>query len=98
MGYPAVAPRKLLNNDKSLSFVNTCASVTLKGVVRENGITLANMSVLKTGEALAARFATLDAICATLQCQRATWSNSPRIATCVDRSAARAGLETETAS
>ena len=32
-------------------------------------ITIANMSVLKTGKAKAIRFSTLEAICAALQCQ-----------------------------
>ena len=33
------------------------------------GITLANLSVLKTGKARAIRFSTLDAICQALDCQ-----------------------------
>ncbi len=33
------------------------------------GITLANLSVLKTGKARAIRFTTLDALCQALQCQ-----------------------------
>ena len=33
------------------------------------GITLANLSVLKTGKARAIRFSTLDAICQALRCQ-----------------------------
>jgi putative transcriptional regulator len=33
------------------------------------GITLANLSVLKTGKARAIRFSTLDAICRALDCQ-----------------------------
>jgi putative transcriptional regulator len=33
------------------------------------GITLANLSILKTGKARAMRFSTLDAICQALQCQ-----------------------------
>ena len=33
------------------------------------GITLANLSILKTGKARAIRFSTLDAICETLHCQ-----------------------------
>ncbi|MGE3507940.1 MAG: helix-turn-helix domain-containing protein [Vicinamibacterales bacterium] len=33
------------------------------------GITLANMSVLKTGKAKAIRLSTLDAICKALKCQ-----------------------------
>ena len=33
------------------------------------GITMANLSVLKTGKAKAIRFTTLDALCRTLDCQ-----------------------------
>ena len=32
------------------------------------GITMANLSILKTGKARAIRFSTLDAICRELQC------------------------------
>lgn len=35
------------------------------------GITIANLSILKTGKAKAIRFSTLDAICKTLDCQPA---------------------------
>ncbi len=38
----------------------------LSGIV---GITLANLSILKTGKAKGVRFATLDAICIALSCQ-----------------------------
>ena len=33
------------------------------------GLTLANLSILKTGKAKAIRFSTLEAICAALECQ-----------------------------
>ena len=33
------------------------------------GVTLANLSILKTGKARALRFSTLDALCRELQCQ-----------------------------
>lgn len=33
------------------------------------GITLANLSILKTGKAKAVRFSTLEAICEALDCQ-----------------------------
>lgn len=33
------------------------------------GITLANLSILKTGKAKAIRFSTLEAICDALECQ-----------------------------
>lgn len=33
------------------------------------GVTVANLSILKTGKARAMRFSTLDALCRELQCQ-----------------------------
>jgi putative transcriptional regulator len=33
------------------------------------GVTIANLSILKTGKARAIRFATLDALCRELDCQ-----------------------------
>jgi putative transcriptional regulator len=35
------------------------------------GLTLANLSILKTGKAKAIRFSTLEAICKALDCQPA---------------------------
>lgn len=43
--------------------------MTLTELSDRIGITLANLSVLKTGKARAIRFSTLDAICEALQCQ-----------------------------
>ena len=43
--------------------------MTLTELSEKVGITLANLSVLKTSKARAIRFSTLDAICETLQCQ-----------------------------
>jgi len=43
--------------------------MTLTELSERIGITLANLSVLKTGKARAVRFSTLDAICAALKCQ-----------------------------
>ena len=43
--------------------------VTLTDLSERIGITLANLSVLKTGKARAIRFSTLDSICQALQCQ-----------------------------
>jgi putative transcriptional regulator len=43
--------------------------VTLTELSERIGITLANLSVLKTGKARAIRFSTLDSICKALQCQ-----------------------------
>ena len=43
--------------------------MTLTDLSERIGITLANLSILKTGKAKAMRFSTLEAICAELGCQ-----------------------------
>jgi putative transcriptional regulator len=43
--------------------------MTLTELSEKIGITLANLSILKTGKARAVRFSTLDAICKALDCQ-----------------------------
>lgn len=43
--------------------------MTLTELSGRVGITLANLSILKTGKARGIRFATLEAICETLDCQ-----------------------------
>jgi putative transcriptional regulator len=43
--------------------------MTLTELSEQIGITLANLSILKTGKARAIRFSTLDAICRALQCR-----------------------------
>jgi putative transcriptional regulator len=43
--------------------------MTLTELSEKVGITLANLSILKTGKARAIRFSTLEAICAALACQ-----------------------------
>jgi putative transcriptional regulator len=43
--------------------------MTLTELSERIGITLANLSILKTGKARAVRFSTLEAICQALQCQ-----------------------------
>jgi putative transcriptional regulator len=43
--------------------------MTLTELSEKVGITLANLSVLKTSKARAIRFSTLEAICEALQCQ-----------------------------
>ena len=43
--------------------------MTLTGLAERVDITLANLSILKTGKAKAIRFSTLEAICAALDCQ-----------------------------
>lgn len=46
------------------------------------GVTIANLSILKTGKAKAVRFSTLDALCRTLNCQPADllqWEPGPPV-------------------
>ena len=43
--------------------------MTLSELADSVGITLANLSILKTNKARAIRFSTLDAICRELDCQ-----------------------------
>ena len=43
--------------------------MSLNKLSEKVGLTLANLSVLKTGKAKAVRFSTLDAICKALDCQ-----------------------------
>ena len=43
--------------------------MTLTELAEQVDITLANLSILKTGKARAMRFSTLDAICTALDCQ-----------------------------
>ena len=43
--------------------------MTLTELAARIDITVANLSILKTGKAKAIRFSTLEAICAALECQ-----------------------------
>ena len=43
--------------------------MTLTELAERVDLTLANLSILKTGKAKAIRFSTLEAICAALECQ-----------------------------
>ncbi len=43
--------------------------ISLNELSEKVGLTLANLSILKTGKAKAVRFSTLDAICKALDCQ-----------------------------
>lgn len=43
--------------------------MTLTELAERVGITIVNLSILKTGKARAIRFSTLEAICRELQCQ-----------------------------
>lgn len=55
------------------------------------GITLANLSILKTGKAKAVRFSTLEALCRELECQPGdllVWENETDARTQADASGA----------
>jgi putative transcriptional regulator len=43
--------------------------ISLNVLAARVGLTLANLSILKTGKAKAIRFSTLEAICEALECQ-----------------------------
>ena len=43
--------------------------MSLSELAEKVGLTLANLSILKTGKAKAVRFSTLEAICQALDCQ-----------------------------
>ena len=45
--------------------------MSLNELSEKVGLTLSNLSILKTGKAKAIRFSTLEAICKTLDCQPA---------------------------
>jgi putative transcriptional regulator len=53
----------------SLDRVLLQRGVTLTDLAGRVGLTLANLSVLKTNKARAIRFSTLDALCRELRCQ-----------------------------
>jgi len=44
--------------------------MSLNELSEKVGLTLANLSILKTGKAKAVRFSTLEAICKVLNCQK----------------------------
>lgn len=52
-----------------LDRVMTERQVSLTELAARIGITLANLSILKTNKARAIRFTTLDALCRALDCQ-----------------------------
>jgi putative transcriptional regulator len=43
--------------------------MSLNELSEKVGVTLSNLSILKTGKAKAVRFSTLDSICQVLECQ-----------------------------
>ncbi|HEX8527110.1 helix-turn-helix domain-containing protein [Allosphingosinicella sp.] len=54
--------------------------VTLTELSSKVGITLANLSILKTGKAKGIRFATLEAICEALDCKPGDLLDFERVA------------------
>jgi putative transcriptional regulator len=53
----------------NLDVVMAQRKMSLTELAEKLDITLANLSILKTGKAKAVRFSTLEAICRILQCQ-----------------------------
>ena len=53
----------------NLDVVMARRKMSLNELSERVGITVANLSILKTGKAKAVRFSTLDAICCALDCQ-----------------------------
>ena len=62
---PASCPQALRRLDRLLEL----RGLTLTELSERMGITLANLSILKTNKARAVRFSTLDALCRELRCQ-----------------------------
>lgn len=52
-----------------LDVVMAKKKITLTQLANDIGITMANISILKTGKARAIRFSTLEKICEVLECQ-----------------------------
>lgn len=53
----------------SLDKILTDRDLSLTALSERVGLTIANLSILKTGKARAVRFSTLDALCRALECQ-----------------------------
>jgi putative transcriptional regulator len=53
----------------SLDKVLADRDISLTALSEQVGLTIANLSILKTGKARAVRFSTLDALCRVLECQ-----------------------------
>ena len=53
----------------SLDKVLADRDISLTSLSEKVGLTMANLSILKTGKARAVRFSTLDALCRVLECQ-----------------------------
>lgn len=64
----AIKPERDVMIVVNLDVVMARRGVSLNELSERVGITVANLSVLKTGKASAIRFSTLDAICRALDC------------------------------
>jgi putative transcriptional regulator len=53
----------------NLDVVMASRKISLNELSDKVGLTLSNLSILKTGKAKAIRFSTLEAICDVLECQ-----------------------------
>ena len=76
--------------------------LTLTELADRVGMTIANLSILKTNKARAIRFSTLDALCQELRCQpirpclaiNARWRSRCVVAVSLGRAVARGGMMT----
>ena len=55
----------------NLDVIMAKRKISLNQLTEKVGLTLSNLSILKTGKAKAIRFSTLEAICKVLDCQPA---------------------------
>ena len=53
----------------NLDLIMVKRKISLTELADKIGITMANLSILKTGKAKAIRFSTLEALCRELECQ-----------------------------
>ncbi|GIL23117.1 MAG: transcriptional regulator [Bacteroidota bacterium] len=53
----------------NLNVVMAKRKISLNELSEKVGLTLSNLSILKTGKAKAIRFSTLEALCKVLECQ-----------------------------
>lgn len=54
---------------ENLDVIMAKRKMSLNELSEKVGLTLSNLSILKTGKAKAIRFSTLEAICSVLECQ-----------------------------
>ena len=77
---PSLAPAEQRVGKLVLADPRAFAKLPVTELADRVGVTLANLSILKTGKARAIRFTTLDALCRALDCQPGDllrWEDGP---------------------